>query len=51
MSALLLKLPSAERVASLLIANGAPAIVIGAVALAAHRCIRHTEDIDQGGHC
>lgn len=41
-------LQAAERVASLLIANGAPAIVIGAVALAAHRYIRHTEDIDLG---
>lgn len=41
-------LRAAERVASLLAANGVPALVIGAVALAAHRYVRHTEDIDLG---
>jgi hypothetical protein len=41
-------LQAAERVTELLIANGAPAMVIGAVALAAHRYVRHTEDIDLG---
>ena len=38
----------AERVASLLVANGVIAVVIGGVALAAHRYVRHTEDIDLG---
>ncbi|MEI6177793.1 MAG: hypothetical protein WCS43_12950 [Verrucomicrobiota bacterium] len=33
-------LRAAERVASLLVENGAPAVVIGAVALAAHRYVR-----------
>lgn len=41
-------LQAAERVASLLVENGVPAVVIGAVALAAHRYVRHTEDIDLG---
>ncbi len=41
-------LQAAERVVSLLAANGIPAVVIGAVALAAHRYVRHTEDIDLG---
>ena len=41
-------LRAAERVVSLLAANGVPAVVIGAVALAAHRYVRHTEDIDLG---
>ena len=41
-------LRAAERVASLLIENGVPAVVIGAVALAAYRYVRHTEDIDLG---
>ncbi len=39
---------AAERVASLLAENGVPAVVIGGVALAAHRYVRHTEDIDLG---
>lgn len=41
-------LRAAERVASLLVENGVPAVVIGAVALAAYRYVRHTEDIDLG---
>lgn len=41
-------LQAAERVASLLVENGVPAVVIGAVALAAHRYVRYTEDIDLG---
>jgi hypothetical protein len=41
-------LRAAEQVASLLIENGVPAVVIGAVALAAHRYVRYTEDIDLG---
>jgi hypothetical protein len=41
-------LQAAERVVSLLIANKVPAMVIGAVALAAHRYVRHTDDIDLG---
>lgn len=41
-------LQAAERVASLLVENGVPAVVIGAVALAAHRYVRNTEDIDLG---
>ena len=41
-------LQAAERVASLLVGNNVPALVIGAVALAAHRYVRHTEDIDLG---
>jgi hypothetical protein len=41
-------LQAAERVACLLVENGAPAVVIGAVALAAHRYVRHTEDIGLG---
>lgn len=41
-------LQAAERVAALLVENGVPAVVIGAVALAAHRYVRHTEDIDLG---
>lgn len=41
-------LRAAERVACLLAADGVPAVVIGAVALAAHRYVRHTEDIDLG---
>lgn len=39
---------AAERVASLLVANGVIAVVIGGVALAAHRYVHHTEDIDLG---
>lgn len=38
----------AERVASLLANHGAPCLVIGAVALAAHRYVRFTQDIDLG---
>lgn len=41
-------LQAAERVASLLVENGVSAVVIGAVALAAHRYVRNTEDIDLG---
>jgi hypothetical protein len=41
-------LRAAERVASLLVGNGVPAVVIGGVALAAHRYVRYTEDIDLG---
>jgi hypothetical protein len=41
-------LRAAERVVSLLGENGVSAVVIGAVALAAHRYVRHTEDIDLG---
>lgn len=36
----------AERVAALLVENGVPSLVIGAVALAAHRYIRFTQDFD-----
>ena len=39
---------AAERVASLLVANGVIVVVIGGVALAAHRYVRHIEDIDLG---
>lgn len=39
---------TAERIASLLIENGVPALVIGAVALAAHGYVRYTEDVDLG---
>jgi hypothetical protein len=38
-------LQAAERVAGLLERHGVPAVVIGAVALAAYRYVRHTEDI------
>lgn len=38
----------AEKVASLLASHGTPCLVIGAVALAAHRYVRYTEDIDLG---
>lgn len=38
----------AEKIAALLVAENTPAVVIGAVALAAHRYIRFTEDIDLG---
>jgi len=41
-------LQAAERVAGLLERHGVPAVVIGAVALAAYRYVRHTEDIDLG---
>lgn len=38
----------AEQVAGLLAEHGAPCVVIGAVALAAHRYVRYTEDVDLG---
>lgn len=41
-------LEAAERVVSLLAETGIPSVVIGAVALAAHGYVRHTEDIDLG---
>ena len=41
-------LADAERVAGLLADRGIDAVVIGAAALAAHRYVRHTEDIDLG---
>ncbi|MFN0130384.1 MAG: hypothetical protein ACKV19_27290 [Verrucomicrobiales bacterium] len=41
-------LRAAERVVSLLADHGAASVVIGAVALAAHRYVRFTEDIDLG---
>lgn len=41
-------LRAAEQVAELLGRHGVPAVVIGAVALAAYRYVRHTEDIDLG---
>ncbi len=41
-------LATAERIASLLAGQGTDAVVIGASALAAHRYVRHTEDIDLG---
>lgn len=41
-------LQAAERIASRLAENGVSALVIGAVALAAHRYVRNTEDIDLG---
>lgn len=43
-----LLLADAERVAGLLADRGIDAVVIGAAALAAHRYVRHTEDIDLG---
>jgi hypothetical protein len=41
-------LSAAERVAALLEKRNISAVVIGAIALAAHRYVRHTEDIDLG---
>ena len=41
-------LQAAERVVGVLERHGVPAVVIGAVALAAYRYVRHTEDIDLG---
>lgn len=41
-------LRAAERIASLLAGHGVQAVVIGALALAAHRFVRFTEDIDFG---
>ena len=42
-------LATAERVAALLAENGVPALVIGAIALAAHGYIRFTQGIDLAG--
>jgi hypothetical protein len=41
-------LAAAERIASRLAGRGIHAVLIGASALAAHRYVRHTEDIDLG---
>jgi hypothetical protein len=41
-------LREAERIAALLLAEGLPVVVIGAVALAAHRYVRFTQDVDLG---
>lgn len=41
-------LREAERIASLLTTEGLPVLVIGAAALAAHRYVRFTQDIDLG---
>ncbi|MFM7519332.1 MAG: hypothetical protein ACKO9B_02545 [Planctomycetota bacterium] len=41
-------LEAAEQIAAALAEQGIGAIVIGAAALAAHRYVRHTEDIDLG---
>lgn len=41
-------LADAERVAGLFADRGIDAVLIGAAALAAHRYLRHTEDIDPG---
>ena len=41
-------LSAAERIVILLQGRNVPAVVIGAIALAAHRYVRHTEDIDLG---
>ena len=41
-------LEAVERIAGVLLEQRIWAIVIGAVALAAHRCVRHTKDIDLG---
>ncbi len=41
-------LEAAERIVSILAGQGVTAIVIGAIALAAHGYVRHTEDIDLG---
>ncbi len=41
-------LREAERIAALLFEEGLPAVVIGAVALAAHRYVRFTQDVDLG---
>lgn len=41
-------LQEAERIATLLAGEDTPALVIGAVALAAHHYIRSTEDVDLG---
>ena len=41
-------LDTTERIAALLAEQGIQAMVIGAAAMAAHRYVRHTEDIDLG---
>jgi hypothetical protein len=41
-------LRAAERVVMILVENGVGAVVIGGVALAAHRYLRFTEDVDLG---
>lgn len=41
-------LREAERIAALLLAEGLPVVVIGAIALAAHRYVRFTQDVDLG---
>lgn len=41
-------LEAAERIGEVLAERGIDALVIGAAALAAHRYVRHTEDIDLG---
>lgn len=43
-----LNLRAAEQVAEILRRHQVPTVVIGAVALAAHHYVRHTEDIDLG---
>ena len=44
-------LKAAEQVAKLLAANGVPSLVIGAIALASHRCTRCTQQITAGATC
>lgn len=41
-------LREAERIAALLLTEGVPVVVIGAVALAAHHYVRFTQDVDLG---
>ena len=41
-------LETTEQIAALLAGQGIEALVIGAVAMAAHRYVRHTEDVDLG---
>jgi hypothetical protein len=41
-------LDTTERIAGLLAEQGVEAMIIGAAAMAAHRYVRHTEDIDLG---
>ncbi len=48
MSNVELHLHTAERVVFVLAENNVPAVVIGGVALAAHRYVRYTSDIDLG---
>lgn len=40
----------AERIGGMIAARNLPVLVIGAVALAAHRYVRFTKDIDLGVH-